>query len=181
MKTKEEVEKLVEENIWLVTYVMNKYFGSGVMIHNELRDDIFQEASIGLFKAAKSFDESKGIKFSTYASKVISNWISRYFTRYIYKHYRNGIISLESNVYESYENEGELSIKDFLEIEESGYEEIAIMSAIKETSGSIKDIEKIVDLRLQGYLQREIGKKLEISQVQISRRLKRLENKLKAC
>ena len=39
------------------------------------RDDLIQEGMIGLFKAVRDFDESKGIKFRTFASVCIDRQI----------------------------------------------------------------------------------------------------------
>lgn len=182
MRTKEEVDKMVEENIGLVNFIMNKYYKNSVYIHNDLRDDIYQEASIGLFKAAQTYDETKGIRFSTYASKAIRNLISRFFDRYIYKHYNAGVISLECSLYEKYDEESEQTISDSLEVEEGGYAEILIQDALEESKYHIKGIERIAKLRLDGYYQREIAKEFNVTQVEISRRLKLLENRFeKAC
>ena len=41
-------------------------------------DDLFQEGCIWLCKAACSFDESRDIKFATYAEKVVTNGLRTY-------------------------------------------------------------------------------------------------------
>ena len=60
--------QLIEENIKLVYHVVNKYFKNCVIMD---RDDLVQEGSLGLMKAAEEWDETKGVKFSTYASNNI--------------------------------------------------------------------------------------------------------------
>ena len=60
-------EKLVTENMGLINLAVKKYLGFGVDY-----DDLFQIGAIGLVKAAKAFDASKNLKFSTYAvTKII--------------------------------------------------------------------------------------------------------------
>ena len=62
-----DVEKYVNENLGLINMVAKRFSGFDVD-----HEDLFQIGSIGLLKAARAFDESKNIKFSTYAvSKII--------------------------------------------------------------------------------------------------------------
>ena len=62
-----DVEKYVNENLGLINMVAKRFSGFDVDY-----EDLFQIGSIGLLKAARAFDESKNIKFSTYAvSKII--------------------------------------------------------------------------------------------------------------
>lgn len=79
-----KVNKLVEDNIGLVWYVIKNNFNGGDYIAKICGctvDDLFQEGCIGLIEAAKNFDESKGIKFSTYACKKIKVKIMSIYTR----------------------------------------------------------------------------------------------------
>ena len=67
---KEARNKLVEHNLRLVAHIVKKYYsGSGE------QDDLISIGTIGLIKAVNTFDESKGIKLATYASKCIENEI----------------------------------------------------------------------------------------------------------
>lgn len=61
------LDKIVEHNLKLVLKVTYRFKSSGYELQ-----DLFQVGVIGLIKAAKGFDISKGFKFSTYAvSKII--------------------------------------------------------------------------------------------------------------
>ncbi len=59
-------DKLIEHNLRLVAYIVNKNYPES----NE-QDDLISIGTIGLIRAAETFDYSKGHHFSTYASKCI--------------------------------------------------------------------------------------------------------------
>lgn len=60
-----------DENIFLVKKICQRF--RGVMIY----DDIYQAGLMGLYQAINLFDETKGFKFSTFASKYILYSIRR--------------------------------------------------------------------------------------------------------
>ena len=66
-------EALVEHNVSLVKCIVKRYLGKGVDY-----DDLFQIACIGFLKAIAGFDESFGVKFSTYAVPMIAGEIKRF-------------------------------------------------------------------------------------------------------
>ena len=63
-----------EEHINLVHACCQRFRNRGIEY-----DDIFQSGYVGLVKATKRFDESKGLKFSTYAVPVILGEIKTLF------------------------------------------------------------------------------------------------------
>ena len=67
------LHKLVNSNLRLAVKISRLYSLSGVPLL-----DIIQEANIGLIHAAKKFDHSKNVRFCTYASWWIRQFISRY-------------------------------------------------------------------------------------------------------
>ncbi len=66
-------EALIEHNVSLVKCIVKRYLGKGVDY-----DDLFQIACIGFLKAITGFDESFGVKFSTYAVPMIAGEIKRF-------------------------------------------------------------------------------------------------------
>lgn len=66
-------EILIKNNSLLVKSVANRFRNKGVDY-----DDLFQLGSMGLLKAIYNFDESFGVKFSTYAVPMIIGEIKRY-------------------------------------------------------------------------------------------------------
>ena len=69
-----DVEKLITDNFGLVRACAGKFTGRGIEY-----EDLFQIGCIGLIKAAKGFDESRGLMFSTYAVPTIIGEIKRVF------------------------------------------------------------------------------------------------------
>lgn len=69
----EEQTQMVEENLPLVVHLVGKYFPQGALGMDY--DDLVQEGSIGLMRAVMTFDETKGFKFASYASRVILNTV----------------------------------------------------------------------------------------------------------
>lgn len=70
---KEALEELVKENMGLVRSIALRFTGRGCEF-----DDLMQIGSIGLLRAARSFDESRGCMFSTYAVPLIIGEIKRF-------------------------------------------------------------------------------------------------------
>jgi RNA polymerase sporulation-specific sigma factor len=66
-------ETLIKENVSLVKCIVKRYLGKGVDY-----DDLFQIACMGFLKAISGFDESFGVKFSTYAVPMIAGEIKRF-------------------------------------------------------------------------------------------------------
>lgn len=70
-------EELILRNERLVWSIVTRFSGRGV--ENE---DLFQIGSIGLWRACERFDESYGVRFSTYAVPLIIGEIRRYLRDY---------------------------------------------------------------------------------------------------
>lgn len=67
-------DKLIEDNIGLVHSCAKRFKGKGIEY-----DDLFQAGCLGLIKAVDGFDESRGVRLSTYAVPVILGEIKRLF------------------------------------------------------------------------------------------------------
>ena len=65
---------MVEQNLGLVRSCAHRFRGRGIEY-----DDLYQAGCMGLVKATAAFDESRGVMFSTYAVPVILGEIRRLF------------------------------------------------------------------------------------------------------
>ena len=69
-----ERERFIEENLGLVHSICKRFIGRGVEY-----DDLYQAGCMGLVKAYDAFDNTRGLKFSTYAVPVIMGEVRRLF------------------------------------------------------------------------------------------------------
>ena len=81
--TIEERNKKVEENLKLITYSLN-------LLKVPWNEDYFQQGVLELIRCVENYDESKGYKFSTYATNCIKLKLKEYIKRdYVIKPKRN--------------------------------------------------------------------------------------------
>lgn len=64
---------LIGENSPLIKSVIKKYLNKGIEF-----DDLYQLGSLGFLKAINNFDDSFGVKFSTYAVPMIAGEVKRF-------------------------------------------------------------------------------------------------------
>ncbi|MBQ6165266.1 MAG: sigma-70 family RNA polymerase sigma factor [Clostridia bacterium] len=74
MPDTDEFERLIKENMGLVHACARRFIGRGAEY-----DDLTGAGSVGLVKAARGFDPSRGFAFSTYAVPLILGEIRRVF------------------------------------------------------------------------------------------------------
>ncbi|GAB4581387.1 MAG: hypothetical protein Fur0022_41340 [Anaerolineales bacterium] len=72
IRAQEAQDVLIQSNLRLVVSVAKKYIGRGSSF-----EDLIQEGNIGLLRAVKKFDPTRGYKFSTYATWWIRQAITR--------------------------------------------------------------------------------------------------------
>ena len=82
------IEELILSNLGLVRYLANKYVKSSSLPI----EDLIQEGSEGLIRAAKKFDPTRGTKFSTYATIWIRQAILAAMTE------KSRVIKLPNNI-----------------------------------------------------------------------------------
>lgn len=168
MKLSSEKEHLVLDNQRLVHYLVQKL---GVTPNSSEYEDIVSIGTIGLVKAAITFDSSKKITFATYASRCINNEI--------FMHYRKANkYANDTSIDEPIGDDGEgkeLTLEDTLEDPNSNFvEEIANKEAfiqlVSIVLNYLESRNRIVMLYRMGNIsQPDIAEKLNISQSYVSR------------
>ena len=172
-------DELVKQNLGLVGLVVK-----GLVKQNQDRDDLFQIGSIGLIKAANGFDETKNIKFTTYAAQCIQNEILMEFRRQGGKSRNAPTLSFEAPIKEN--NEGKkLVVGDMIVDQKQNFEEQ------KELIEMLEEVLNYVINKLEfkeryivlccagGITQDELAEQLQISQSFTSRIEKNSIKKLK--
>ena len=160
--TKEQ-ENLVIENHNLIYYFIHKY--------NLSIEDYYDVCAIGLCKAASTYDDKKGIKFSTYAGVCIENEIKQE----LRKQKNILVYSLDMTFSNTSDGTGEISYVENITTGLSAYDDILPYQLDKVLNAREY---KLVALSLQDYTQVEIGNIIGISQAQVSRMFSKIKQKL---
>jgi len=171
---------LVEHNLRLVAHIIKKYYQN-----DSSGDDLVSIGTIGLIKAINTFDISKSIKLSSYASRCIENEILM--------HFRNNRksaqdISLNDTI-DTDKDGNPLTLMDIMasdmDIEESVDTKLHLEVLRRYIDETLTEREKEIILKRYGIggkkvlTQREIAQKLNISRSYISRIEKKALEKLR--
>lgn len=111
---------LIQSHFGLVKNIAKRFSGRGVA-----DEDLFQIGVIGLIKAIDKFDNSFGVKFSTYAVPVISGEIKRFFRE-------DGLIKVSRKI-----KEDGIKVRRFIRDYESRYGK----------TPTLEEVEGMTDLR----------------------------------
>ena len=171
---------LVEHNLRLVAHIIKKYYQN-----DSSGDDLVSIGTIGLIKAIDTFDMSKSIKLSSYASRCIENEILM--------HFRNNRksaqdISLNDTI-DTDKDGNPLTLMDIMasdmDIEENVDTKLHLEVLRGYIDETLTDREKEIVLKRYGIggkkvqTQRELAKSLGISRSYISRIEKKALEKLR--
>ncbi len=168
MKLSSDKEDLVLNNKGLVHYLVKKL---GVTPNSSDYEDIVSIGTIGLIKAAITFDTSKNTTFATYASRCINNEIFMHHRR-TNKHAND--ISFDEPIKEDDKGNG-ITLADTIGDPESNFvEEIAdkeeYIKLVRIVLNCLEGKHRIALLYLMADVsQTEIAEKLNISQSYVSR------------
>jgi RNA polymerase sporulation-specific sigma factor len=180
---REARDKLIEHNLRLVAHIVKKY-----NMADKETDDLISIGTIGLIKAIDTFDDEKGIRLATYASRCIDNELLMML--------RSGKrLSKEVYLYDPIgsDREGnEINLLDIIEeAEVDVVENIMLEDDIKKLYQIISKVltdreREIICLRYglsnkKEVTQREIASMLGISRSYVSRIEKKALKKLREC
>ena len=177
--------ELIEHNLRLVAYIVNKHYSD-----SKEQEDLISIGTIGLIKAAETFDPEKAISFSTYASTCIRNQIKMYFRKM--KHKNNEVYMNEP--IDTDKNGNELTIADIFKDDVCVDDEVDLRINMEKLYKCLDKVlderERLIISKRYGLIcsdgtvsrplaQREVAKLLNISRSYVSRIEKRAIDKLK--
>lgn len=171
---------IIERNLRLVAHIIKKY-----PVSSAEQEDLISIGTIGLIKAVNTFDDSKGVKLATYASKCIENEILMYF-RSLKKS------AQDVSINEPIDSDGEgnpLTLMDIISVEDVIIDELNdkfMSKKLYDYVGEMTDErEKTIIIYRYGLYgaipmtQKQIAKKLDISRSYVSRIEKKAIEKLR--
>ena len=181
-------DKMIYNNIGLVPFTYDTFFRHSY--DPELMEDIIQIGYLGLIRAVDKFDESRNVKFSVFAIKVIKQFIIQGAKNLTYalgtRNKRDGEIG-ESNAlpfsyFETQDKQGHT-----INIIETNYyedEDIELKGAITSIYIKYKNSLSGLDLAIlekleKGMKQVDIAKELCISQKNVSKHKRKMQKELK--
>ena len=188
-----------KEEAWLATEkivydIINKHIGLEVNESEFMFDELLSISYLAFIKAYNKYDINKGIKFSTFLYRIVTNEILqsyRYSEDGVIKYGQRGIeISFNTPVKKDKDG-NEITILETLSEENNSYDDLYgnpedyyIKSNDKKKlfeiiNNELNDKEKkVIELRLQEKTQYEIADILGLSQSYISRYLKSIMKKI---
>ena len=175
---------LIEHNLRLVAYIVSRHYP-------ESRDaeDLISIGTIGLIRAAETFDPAKEISFSTYASTCIQNQIKMYFRKN--KHIASEIYM--NDPIDTDKNGNEITLADIFSDDRFVDDEVVLKL---DTEKLYRYVETVLDSREKEIIgqryglavtgkarppmpQREVASQLGISRSYVSRIEKKALDKLR--
>lgn len=171
MRSKQEVEELYLLHEYLVKNTLYKSFSNHhkfAKMHGLEEDDLLQLGKLGLLKAAETYSSSKNTQFQSYAISMIKYYIVREAKK----------CSLRSRTKATFEIVNSVSIETPVTGNEG--EEVCLHDTLRDNSDAYMDadmrisleglkkvlperIVKVIQMRMQGYTQKEIGKEIGVS------------------
>ncbi|QMV48360.1 hypothetical protein [Bacillus phage SPO1L3] len=178
-------EKIFMNTILFVKHYVRKYIYDMYTLCQRSRttpDDFYSVAYLALWEAVQSYDVNVGVKFSTYAYKIMQNRINKYIVRSINR--LSGVYSLQTPAYDNDESES-VSEQDLL-VDPIDY--ISSFENLTMVDTLLKDISRkftpekadiFFAYTLGGGTQTEIAKEFGCSQIHVSRVVSKIQEYLR--
>lgn len=158
---------LAERNLPLVTWVLQNRVA---WWRRDEYEDMFQIGAIGLCKAAMTYDESRGVRFGTYACECIAGEIWNYIRPRRKREKMFCAASLEDEVIGEMEG---ITLADRIPGREDG-QAMERMLVLKETLRRVKDRDwDMLRMAMDGFRQEEIAHRLRTAQSTVCKSLRR--------
>lgn len=158
---------MVERNLPLVTwYLQNRV----AWWRQDEYEDLFQIGAIGMCKAAMTYDESRGVRFGTYACECIAGEVWNYIRPRRKREKMFCAASLEDEAIGEMEG---ITLADQIPAQEDG-RAMERMLILRETLGRVKGRDwDMLLLAMKGFRQEEIAHRLRTTQPTVCRSLRR--------
>lgn len=172
MQKMTEVQRaLAERNLPLVTWCL----------HNRITywkadeyDDMFQTGALALCEAAMRYDETVGVRFSTYACEYIVGKIRNYAKWNAKKKRTMDLPRLEDMI----DGTKGITLADQIPATEDG-QAMERMLILREALERVKGRDRaVLHLTMQGFGQVEIGRRMRMSQPSVNRILRRARERI---
>ena len=182
-------DKMIYNNIGLVPFTYNKYFRRSC--DPKIMEDLIQVGYLGLIKAVDNFDESRNVKFSTFATNIIKQCMIRDAENMTFalgtRRKKDGTIgetnALPFSHFDTQDKTGEvvnIIENTYYKDEDIGLDDMVIKTYIK-FRNSLSGLDLAILERLEKDMkQTDIAKELNTSQRTVSSYKRKMQNKLKA-
>ncbi|MGL5646749.1 MAG: sigma-70 family RNA polymerase sigma factor [Clostridium sp.] len=194
-KDKQERKRLVEENMGLIGMVLKKPAIKKIYSKRYEYEEVFQMGVLHLIAASNRFDESKNIKFCTYATSLIYYGIMN--DLYRDKWYFHREADKEREGYSKFVSVDRYSLNEQVKTERQGEKPIEKIECLMDSNNSMEEAEfnvfyeqathnlsnvdkKIFELYFKHKkTQNEIAEILNVRQATISRRIIKSLNQIR--
>lgn len=176
----DEQQHLVENNLDIVKLSIHRNIIVNENIFGFSYEDIFQEGCIWLCKAAVTYQEEKGIKFTTYAFKVVSNGLRTYCRIMCNKQKRQCLLPLNNNDDDTQLALEQFPVYDSIDDLISEIDTSYLLNTMKKQySGTVKLGIEAIELKVKGYTGKEIAEMYGVKPNLVGAWISRASNRLK--
>lgn len=182
-------DRMIYNNIGLVPFIYKSYFQSTT--EPDLMEDLIQIGYLGLITAVDKFDETRGVKFSAFASLVIRQQMIRGIRSMKYAlgyRFKQDVEIREHNAlplshFDTFDKHGEPV--NVVENNYYGDEDVKLNDEVTRTyilykNGLDERDQAILDRLEKNMNQRDIAKELDMKQRTVSYRKLKIQKELKA-
>lgn len=152
-------QRLVEDNLHVVKLAIHKNIIVNDSWYGFEYDDLYQEGCIWLCKAAVSFDETRNVKFSTYAERIVINGLRTYCRLMCSKQKHHILLPVQKDHDDEAFSLDQLPAEDTLErlLEEQDIY-MLLQSVKRQYSGTIRLGIEAIEWKVKGLSGAEIAK-----------------------
>lgn len=173
-------QRLVEDNLHVVKLAIHKNIIVNDSWYGFEYDDLYQEGCIWLCKAAVSFDETRNVKFSTYAERIVINGLRTYCRLMCSKQKHHILLPVQKDHDDEAFSLDQLPAEDTLErlLEEQDIY-MLLQSVKRQYSGTIRLGIEAIEWKVKGFSGAEIAKMYGVKPNLVGAWISRASSRLK--